>query len=94
VQARLLGHALSLVKPGGRIVYSTCSLEAEEGEAQIERLLATRPDAALLPVRADEPGIPPECVTPAGMLRTLPFHCGGMDGFFAACLALKTDAAG
>jgi 16S rRNA (cytosine967-C5)-methyltransferase len=94
VQARLLGHALSLVKPGGRLVYSTCSLEAEEGEAQIERLLATRPDAALLPVRADEPGIPPECVTPAGMLRTLPFHCGGMDGFFAACLALKTDAAG
>ena len=93
-QARLLGHALSLLKPGGLLVYGTCSLEAEEGEAQIERLLAARPDVALVPVQADEPGIPPECVTPAGTLRTLPFHCGGMDGFFAARLTLKTDAAG
>ena len=89
VQARLLDHALSLLKPGGQLVYSTCSLEAEEGEAQIERLLAARPDVALLPIGADEAGIPPECVTPAGMLRTLPFHCGGMDGFFAARLTVQ-----
>jgi len=89
VQARLLEHALSLLKPGGQLIYSTCSLEAEEGEAQIERLLAARPDVALLPIGADEAGIPPECVTPAGMLRTLPFHCGGMDGFFAARLTTQ-----
>ncbi len=93
-QARLLDHALSLLKPGGRLVYGTCSLEAEEGEAQIERLLTAWPDVALVPIGADEPGIPPECVTAAGMLRTLPFHCGGMDGFFAARLALRTGAAG
>jgi 16S rRNA (cytosine967-C5)-methyltransferase len=89
VQARLLGHALSLLKPGGKLVFSTCSLEAEEGEAQIERLLALRPDAAPVPVRAGELDIPPECVTPAGMLRTLPFHAGGMDGFFAARLTVS-----
>ncbi len=48
-----------------------------------------RPDVALLPIREDEPGIPPECVTPSGMLRTLPFHCGRMDGFFAARVTLN-----
>lgn len=88
-QARLLGHALDLLKPGGQLVYSTCSLEAEEGEAQIERLLAARPDVSLKPIGAGEAGIPPECVTPAGLLRTLPFHCGGMDGFFAARLCVQ-----
>ncbi len=86
VQARLLSHALDLVKPGGRLVYATCSLEPEEGEAQIEALLAARSDAALSPVHAEEFGAPPETATPAGMLRTLPFHAGGMDGFFAARL--------
>ena len=49
-QARLLEHALDLLKPGGQLVYSTCSLEAEEGEAQIERLLAARPDVSVLPI--------------------------------------------
>src|SRR5208282_1763435 len=43
VQARLLERAPSLLRPGGRLVYSTCSLEAEEGEARIARLLAARP---------------------------------------------------
>jgi 16S rRNA (cytosine967-C5)-methyltransferase len=89
VQARLLDHALTLLKPGGRLVYSTCSLEPEEGEAQIERLLKSRPGVALLPVRRQEPGIPPECVTSIGMLRSLPFHGGGMDGFFAARLCVR-----
>ena len=89
-QARLLEHALGLLKPGGQLVYSTCSLEAEEGEAQIERLLAARPDVSLLAdSRGAEAGIPPECVTPTGLLRTLPFHCGGMDGFFAARLCVQ-----
>ena len=47
VQARLLKHALSLLKPGGQLVYATCSLEPEEGEAQIRALLAERNDIAL-----------------------------------------------
>jgi 16S rRNA (cytosine967-C5)-methyltransferase len=86
VQSRLLAHALGLVKPGGQLVYATCSLEPEEGEAQIQAVLAARSDAALAPIRAEAFDVPPEAVTPAGMLRTLPFHEGGMDGFFAARL--------
>ncbi len=88
VQARLLKHALTLLKPGGRLVYATCSLEAEEGEEQIRALLAERAEIALMPIQADELGVPAEAITPQGMLRTLPFHGGGMDGFFAARLTL------
>jgi len=86
VQAGLLKHALSLLNPGGHLVYATCSLEPEEGEEQIQALLAERSDVALLPIPADELGVPPEAITSQGMLRTLPFQAGGMDGFFAARL--------
>ena len=89
VQARLLNYTLSLVKPGGLIVYATCSLEPEEGEAQIQALLAGRRDVSLLPIVPNELPVPHEAITPAGMLRTLPFHAGGMDGFFAARLRLN-----
>ncbi|HZV22075.1 MAG TPA: RsmB/NOP family class I SAM-dependent RNA methyltransferase, partial [Hyphomicrobiales bacterium] len=84
LQRRLLENALCLLKPGGCLVYSTCSLEPEEGEAQIDWLLSNHGEIKLVPVDAPSLCIPPEAVTPAGMLRTLPFHCGGMDGFFAA----------
>ena len=90
VQARLLKHALTLVKPGGQLVCATCSLEPEEGEEQIRALLTQRTEIALLPIRPDELGIPPEAITAQGMLRTLPFHAGGMDGFFAARLVLQS----
>jgi 16S rRNA (cytosine967-C5)-methyltransferase len=89
VQARLLNHALSLLKPGGQLVYATCSLEPEEGDEQIRPLLAERGDIALKPIKADELGVPPEAIIPQGMLRTLPFHACGMDGFFAARLSLR-----
>jgi 16S rRNA (cytosine967-C5)-methyltransferase len=89
-QAKLLSHALGLLAPGGHLVYATCSLEPEEGEEQIQALLAERSDAALLPIQADELGIPSEAITPQGMLRTLPFQAGGMDGFFAARLSLRS----
>jgi 16S rRNA (cytosine967-C5)-methyltransferase len=88
-QARLLAHAASLVKPGGVLVYSTCSLEPEEGERQISRFLATSQDYAIEPVKPEELGIAAESVTPEGFLRVLPSHFadwGGGDGFFAARL--------
>ena len=91
VQARLLDHALGLLKPGGRLVYATCSLEPEEGEQQIRALLAARADIALAPIDAGECNLPPEAITPQGMLRTLPFYAGGMDGFFAARLTPKAQ---
>ncbi|MFG1464909.1 16S rRNA (cytosine(967)-C(5))-methyltransferase RsmB [Xanthobacter sp. DSM 24535] len=91
LQGRLLAHALDLLKFGGVLVYSTCSLEPEEGEAQIARLLAARPDAERAPLREeDAPGLAP-FITPQGDLRTLPCDWvrgeperSGLDGFFAA----------
>jgi 16S rRNA (cytosine967-C5)-methyltransferase len=88
LQARLLARAAEWVRPGGTLVYATCSLEPEEGERQVERFLADRPDYALLPVADLELPAGIAAAGP-GWLRTLPgmlFEHGGLDGFFAARL--------
>jgi 16S rRNA (cytosine967-C5)-methyltransferase len=96
LQARLLDNAASLLKPGGLLIYSTCSLEPEEGEAQIAALLGRRGDFERVPVSAGEAG-DPRAVTPGGDLRTLPFYfrhenprLSGCDGFFASRLRRKS----
>ena len=81
LQARLLARAAGWLAPGGRLVYAVCSLEPEEGEAQVARVPLT-PD----PIRADElpSGL---AATPEGWLRTDPgmlADAGGLDGFFVA----------
>jgi 16S rRNA (cytosine967-C5)-methyltransferase len=89
VQARLLRAAVGLLKPGGRLVYCTCSLEPEEGIDQIAALLAGGAPLRRVPVRPDEVGGLAELITADGDLRTLPCHLagrGGMDAFFAARL--------
>ncbi|HEX2560074.1 RsmB/NOP family class I SAM-dependent RNA methyltransferase [Phenylobacterium sp.] len=87
VQTKLLSSAADRVKPGGRLVYCVCSLEPEEGEAQLARFLAARPDYSLMPIRAGEGGAPEQSVRPDGTLRILPHHLpGGGDGFFVARL--------
>jgi 16S rRNA (cytosine967-C5)-methyltransferase len=89
LQAELLDRAAQLVRPGGIIVYCTCSLEPEEGERQIARILAQNKDLTRRPIKADEIGGLQESITSDGDLRTLPSHLaeqGGMDGFFAARL--------
>jgi 16S rRNA (cytosine967-C5)-methyltransferase len=93
LQSRLLDKAIALTRPGGRIVYCTCSLEPEEGEGQIAQLLRRNPDVKRVAIEAGEIGGLAECVTPAGDLRTLPCHLwgdnprlSGLDGFFAARL--------
>lgn len=89
-QRGLLANAARLLKPGGRLVLATCSLQPEEGEAHLEAAagLGLEPD----PVRAEElPGLA-EAVTPAGTLRTRPdfwAERGGMDGFFVARFRAK-----
>lgn len=96
VQQRLLAKAISLLKPGGMLVYCTCSLEPEEGENAIAALLATETGVKRVPVAASEVAGHAELITPDGDLRTLPCHLphadprlGGLDGFFAARL-IKT----
>ena len=72
VQARLLREAALLLKPGGRLVFSNCSLDPAEGEDVIAAFLAERPDYNREPVRAGEvPGLE-AAITPQGDLRTTP----------------------
>lgn len=88
-QEALLAHAATLVTSGGTLVYATCSLEAEEGERQIQGFLHKNPHFSCQPVDANALGVPKECVTHEGYLRVLPVHFaqfGGADGFFAARL--------
>jgi 16S rRNA (cytosine967-C5)-methyltransferase len=84
LQSGLLARAASWVKPGGTLVFSTCSLEPQEGEAQLARFLAEHPEFAILPISPDELplGIAPR---DDGSLRLLPgvlADVGGLDGFF------------
>jgi 16S rRNA (cytosine967-C5)-methyltransferase len=93
LQKRLLQKAVSLLKPGGTLVYCTCSLEPEEGEGTIAALLATEPGLRRVPIEPSEIGGLAELITPEGDLRTLPSHLphadprfAGLDGFYAARL--------
>jgi 16S rRNA (cytosine967-C5)-methyltransferase len=93
LQKRLLTHAVDLVKPGGTIVFCTCSLEPEEGEALVAGVLANEPRLKRMPIAHDEvPGLD-GLINAEGELRTLPCHwpdgdsrMAGLDGFFAARL--------
>lgn len=84
-QRRLLAAAAALLKPGGRLVFATCSLQPEEGEAQAAFALGLGLVAA--PVAAEElPGLA-GALGSDGTLRTRPDHWpdrGGLDGFFVA----------
>jgi 16S rRNA (cytosine967-C5)-methyltransferase len=79
-QRSILHGAASVVAPGGLLVYSTCSLETEENDAQVETFLATHPEFTLEP---PPEGTVPAAVFDAGRLRVLPQR-HGTDGAFAA----------
>lgn len=88
-QQALLRAATEMVKPGGLIVYCTCSLQAEEGPAQIATALDLDLPVERVAIAAAEVGGLDELITADGDLRTLPCHLpgkGGLDGFFAARL--------
>jgi 16S rRNA (cytosine967-C5)-methyltransferase len=97
LQERMLAHAATLVRPGGLLIYSTCSLEPEEAERQIAAFLPAHPDFQRLPIEATEIGAEPAWIAADGDLRTLPFHLtlepaslSGIDGFYAARLRRQT----
>ncbi len=80
VQRTILKAAADVVRPGGLLVYSTCSLEPEENDEQVERFLSERPDWRLDP---PPDGAVPATVLDNGLLRVLPQR-HGTDGAFAA----------
>jgi len=93
LQSRMLDKAAELVRPGGTIVFSTCSIEPEEGELQIQSFLRRNPDIIRVPIEAREVGNLSAIIDTQGDIRTLPSHLpsdnprlSGLDGFFAARL--------
>ena len=93
LQRRLIARAATLTKPGGTLVYCTCSLEPAEGEDIINGLLAQDASVRRAPIGAADVFGHNEFVTETGDLRTLPCHLpdddsrlAGLDGFYAARL--------
>jgi 16S rRNA (cytosine967-C5)-methyltransferase len=88
LQSRLLDAAARRLGPGGRLIYCVCSLEPEEGEAQVAAFLVRHPEFSLAPIAAGEGGAP-QAALRDGMLRLHPGltePAAGMDGFFIARL--------
>jgi 16S rRNA (cytosine967-C5)-methyltransferase len=89
VQENLLRAAVEMLRPGGTLVYCTCSLEPEEGPERVRTLLGSGAPVERRPVDAGEIAAPADWVTSEGDLRTLPCHLpehDGLDGFYAARL--------
>jgi len=92
LQQRLLQRAMGWLKPGGKLVYSTCSLIPAEGERQIETLLAAMPQTQLVAFDPESFGCEAAWQETPGTLRLRPDYWpdrGGMDGFFMALLENK-----
>ena len=84
VQSRMLANAAAVVKPGGAMVYSVCSLAPEEGEGVVRRFLEANPDFRL-DARPPNGQALVDLLDERGMMRTRPDR-GGLDGFFAVRL--------
>ncbi|MCI5061044.1 MAG: 16S rRNA (cytosine(967)-C(5))-methyltransferase RsmB [Alphaproteobacteria bacterium] len=89
IQKRLLDNAAQMLKPGGMLIYCTCSLQKAESEEQIENFLNTHPDFNRSPITVNEIGGLEQLINDNGEIRSLPYHLapqGGIDGFFVARL--------
>ena len=85
IQYNLLKNTAQHIKPGGILVYSTCSIEPMENEEVIQRFLRDFPMYTIENARRFLPDIPASAITPQGFLQTFP-HEHGVDGAFAARL--------
>jgi len=86
LQAAMVDHAVTLLKPGGRLVFATCSLLPEEGERQAKGAMDRHADLVADQEALALPGVDPDWIGPEG-LRLRPDYwpdAGGMDGFFVA----------
>jgi 16S rRNA (cytosine967-C5)-methyltransferase len=89
LQSKMLAHAWTLLKPGGRMVFCTCSLLPDEGEVQVEEALAETKYMQIDRAALDIAGVESDWITEEGGLRLRPDYwpeLGGMDGFYIACL--------
>lgn len=89
-QDEVLSRGANLVRPGGRLVYVTCSLLPSENERQMDAFLAAHPDFTPVPCAAAWPdSLVPAPAMPGNWLRLSPAS-GGTDGFFVAILRRET----
>ena len=88
IQYNLLKNAAPHIKPGGILVYSTCSIEPMENEEVIQRFLADFPMYTVENARRFLPDVPLSAITPQGFVQTFP-HKHRIDGAFAARLRKK-----
>ncbi len=96
LQERLLRHALTVVKPGGVVVFSNCSLDPREGEEVVARVIDAGAEYERVPVLAKDWQGLEDAITPLGEVRTTPSmfpldppYAGGLDGFYAAVIRRK-----
>jgi 16S rRNA (cytosine967-C5)-methyltransferase len=94
-QANILASAARLVKPGGRLVYATCSLLDEENRAIVDAFVAAHGDFEIEPVTEilAKQGVTLGAGSDAGGMLELWTHRSGTDGFFAAVLKRREAAA-
>ena len=88
-QETMIDHALTLLKPGGRLVFCTCSLLPDEGEVQVEEAIGRHQGLSADQSALTIAGIDPDWITREGGLRLRPDYwpdLGGMDGFYVAVL--------
>jgi len=89
LQEHLIDRALGMLRPGGRLVFCTCSLLIDEGEEQLRDARLRHPELSVNRAALNRPGIDPAWIDDDGGLRLRPDYWpdrGGMDGFYIACL--------
>ena len=87
LQGELIDCAIKYTVPGGIVVYSVCSLEAEEGIDQVNKVLSRNSSIEIDRIRVNEIQDFENCLTKEGCVQTTPAHLfdiGGVDGFFIA----------
>jgi 16S rRNA (cytosine967-C5)-methyltransferase len=87
-QRRMIDHAAAVVRPGGRLVYSTCSSEPDENEAVVSHFLAGNPGFRQIDLKREEAFLPEALrpvITDAGVVRTAP-DAHGLEAFFGTVL--------
>jgi len=94
LQGRILDQAAALVKPGGHLIYATCSLLPEENDRQVDAFLARHADFTLMPINeAWAATIGGQCPVDGGTLQLTP-AAHDTDGFFAAVLIKSCSQTG